>query len=243
MKYCEKCGNKMSDDALFCSKCGRKVSFPDIHENNTIFPDDTPAASSSYSGNDVKPLIIAPVINGLCKRIRAKALFEMIGGIPFFVIFIIMIMVLSGIFSNPSYLYIFLVGSFLPVFLVCSFVAAMSNFFSAFKDFFYSKQILLYPVSIIEKYESEDDKTKLFGLITKTASNVCIKLIKEYIMLNRDILEKIEKYILSKGSQNGISDAEYSSDLEEAKQAFYAMPKENDMPGLKMIIKSFGEIL
>ena len=203
MKYCEKCGNKMSDDALFCSKCGRKVSFPDIHENNTVFPDDTPAASSSYSVNDVKPLII----------------------------------------SNPSYLYIFLVGSFLLVFLVCSFVAAMSNFFSAFKDFFYSKQILLYPVSIIEKYESEDDKTKLFGLITKTASNVCIKLIKEYIMLNRDILEKIEKYILSKGSQNGISDAEYSSDLEEAKQAFYAMPKENDMPGLKMIIKSFGEIL
>lgn len=24
MKYCEKCGNKMADDALFCSKCGRK---------------------------------------------------------------------------------------------------------------------------------------------------------------------------------------------------------------------------
>ena len=53
----------------------------------------------------------------------------------------------------------------------------------------------------------------------------------------------LKKYIMSKGSQNGISDAEYSSDLEEAKQAFYAMPKENDMPGLKMIIKSFGEIL
>lgn len=25
MPYCEKCGNRMSDDALFCSKCGRKV--------------------------------------------------------------------------------------------------------------------------------------------------------------------------------------------------------------------------
>ena len=24
MKYCEKGGNKMADDALFCSKCGRK---------------------------------------------------------------------------------------------------------------------------------------------------------------------------------------------------------------------------
>lgn len=25
MPYCEKCGNKMSDDAVFCSKCGQKV--------------------------------------------------------------------------------------------------------------------------------------------------------------------------------------------------------------------------
>ena len=26
MKYCEKCGAEMNDDALFCSKCGAKVS-------------------------------------------------------------------------------------------------------------------------------------------------------------------------------------------------------------------------
>lgn len=25
MPYCEKCGNKMSDDAVFCSKCGQKL--------------------------------------------------------------------------------------------------------------------------------------------------------------------------------------------------------------------------
>ena len=35
MKYCRKCGTKMSDDALFCSKCGGKVIEPEDLDEHT----------------------------------------------------------------------------------------------------------------------------------------------------------------------------------------------------------------
>lgn len=32
MKYCEKCGTKLVDEALFCSKCGNRVATPEVEE-------------------------------------------------------------------------------------------------------------------------------------------------------------------------------------------------------------------
>ena len=35
MKYCEKCGNELTEDSVFCSKCGNAVKELQQDDNNT----------------------------------------------------------------------------------------------------------------------------------------------------------------------------------------------------------------
>ena len=241
--FCEKCGNKLSNDALFCSKCGSKVDILDLSEES--YQPITDTFVNQYSNHltvATDQLLTAPVVVGLCRRLKSMAIFKVIGGTVFLIIFFVMMIALLQLVPVLFTLYGILVGSFLLVLVVCSFFAAFSNLYSAYKDLDYSKKITAMPVGIVKKYEfDKEDKERLFGLITKTASNVCDKLIKEYVNLNKDTFDKIEKFVLIQNNTKEIS-INFEIELQEIKKSLIIMPKENDMPSIKIILKSFEEI-
>ena len=64
MKYCRKCGTKMSDDALFCSKCGCKVIEPkdlDVTEDAAENEQAEGNESANTPDLDLQPVVSQPV--------------------------------------------------------------------------------------------------------------------------------------------------------------------------------------
>ena len=56
MKFCTKCGNKLSDSMKFCNKCGAKVKPVDKDTENNSNPED--AKNISNIENDIDKTII-----------------------------------------------------------------------------------------------------------------------------------------------------------------------------------------
>lgn len=56
MKFCAKCGNKLSDSMKFCNKCGAKVKPVDKDTENNSNPED--AKNISNIENDIDKTII-----------------------------------------------------------------------------------------------------------------------------------------------------------------------------------------
>ena len=64
MKYCRKCGAKMTDDALFCSKCGCKVIEPkdlDVTEDAAENEQAEGNESANTPDLDLQPVVSQPV--------------------------------------------------------------------------------------------------------------------------------------------------------------------------------------
>ncbi len=68
MKYCEKCGEHLEDDAVFCGKCGHKVGKKSNEAVNTndIGSKNTSNTISTDSGLDKSPRKKSPLIPILC---------------------------------------------------------------------------------------------------------------------------------------------------------------------------------
>ena len=68
MKYCEKCGEHLDDDAVFCGKCGHKVGKKSNEAVNTndIESKNTSNTISTNSGLDKSPKKKSPLIPILC---------------------------------------------------------------------------------------------------------------------------------------------------------------------------------
>lgn len=68
MKYCEKCGEHLEDDAIFCGKCGHKVGKKsnEAFNTNDIESKNISKTISTNSGLDKSPKKKSPLIPILC---------------------------------------------------------------------------------------------------------------------------------------------------------------------------------
>lgn len=62
MKFCSKCGNKLSDSMKFCNKCGAKVKSVDKDTENNSNPEDAKNISNIENNIDKTIILDAPKI-------------------------------------------------------------------------------------------------------------------------------------------------------------------------------------
>ena len=74
MKFCSKCGNKLSDSMKFCNKCGAKVKSVDKDTENNSNPEDAKNISNIENNIDKTIPVIQPIPN-FNKNIIASFLF------------------------------------------------------------------------------------------------------------------------------------------------------------------------
>ena len=63
MKFCTKCGNKLSDSMKFCNKCGAKVKPVDKDTENNSDTEDTKDIPNSKNNIDKTIPVIQPIPN------------------------------------------------------------------------------------------------------------------------------------------------------------------------------------
>ena len=65
--FCEKCGNKLEDDALFCNKCGSRTQIGSTDDSSSDIPNPTPHDSANYQS---QPVITSTNNNAIRPKMR-----------------------------------------------------------------------------------------------------------------------------------------------------------------------------
>lgn len=213
MKYCEKCGKQLSDEACFCSGCGcstadKKKKFctkcgSEIESEAIICPacgcptelygaQFANAGGIGYAPNNAAPQGFAgvdagPYLRNLSQKIQTEAI---IWGV------IAVIQIILGIYLlsiyNPFSDYEETYGTTLLV------IAAL-NIFSAYSDFKYSKEVLARPSNILSKYTPVTGLVislvynVIFGGLIGVAGSIFGFVTRNYVMTNAPVFSQFEK--------------------------------------------------
>ena len=196
MKYCRKCGSKMSDDALFCSKCGCKFIEPEetdeiikdtadkkeISSKTELYPEEYPteeentdmqlqndlSARYSVEQNDINDNV-PPLLKELSLMYEKIAKYSLATGIVEFLGAAVVILIGTAFIAQPERLLV--PGIIFIIYGICAAVTGLLNIIKFFKGNKFCKIIKSDPSQALE--ESLDifmDENKYARLVKSTES-------------------------------------------------------------------------
>lgn len=93
-KFCEKCGNQLSEEAMFCNKCGAKIQTTDVGQSEAETSNSVPSRDAVQG----KPIELNPESLKQKKKIGKKAI--LISSI----VLALVVIIIAGMITVPSLL-------------------------------------------------------------------------------------------------------------------------------------------
>ena len=137
MAFCQNCGKQIQDNSEFCSSCGQRL-------NNQAPP---PYMNYNYAYVNNNPT--SNLVQNLSKKVKINAIIWIVVASLQVVIGLANLMI--GILYNMAYIYLNPGTTNIVLGLFVLLVSAL-NYFGAARDFKYSKEVLVKPVGIVDKF-------------------------------------------------------------------------------------------
>ena len=205
MAFCIKCGTEITDEMLFCPKCGNKVgeqpkTINQSQVNNQQF---NPQQNYQYQANNLAQPTAYSYLQTLSGKVKTEAIiWVVIASLQLLLGIILLIqgISLSGYSWTQDTAMVYYVQGLVLI------VISIVNYKVSSNDFKYSREVLINPVGIVNKFSPIGVRIGnliyniLFGGVIGVIGSIFGFVTRSYVMNNATTFNNIEAVFISKNS-------------------------------------------
>lgn len=205
MAFCIKCGTEITDEMLFCPKCGNKVgeqpkTINQSQVNNQQF---NPQQNYQYQANNLAQPTAYSYLQTLSGKVKTEAIiWVVIASLQLLLGIILLIqgISLSGYSWTQDTAMVYYVQGLVLI------VISIVNYKVSSNDFKYSREVLINPVGIVNKFSPIGGRIGnliyniLFGGVIGVIGSIFGFVTRSYVMNNATTFNNIEAVFISKNS-------------------------------------------